>query len=87
MWLRLPEGASATAFSAMAASYGVSVAPGPMFAANGEGDDHLRLVFMQSEATLDQGIQRLGAAWEHFRSMGEFCPEYLDWHKSTQGAT
>lgn len=87
MWLRLPGGASATAFSAIAASYGVSVAPGPMFAANGEGDDHLRLVFMQSEATLDQGIQRLGAAWEHFRSMGEFCPEYLDWQKSTQGAT
>ncbi|MFD4958343.1 PLP-dependent aminotransferase family protein [Microbacterium sp. NPDC058389] len=67
MWARLPVG-SATAFARVAAMRGVSVAGGTEFTASITYDDHIRLPYTAPQPVLQEGVQRLGAAWQEYRA-------------------
>jgi 2-aminoadipate transaminase len=63
VWLRLPEGMTATALAPLAQRHGVEYLPGTQCFANGQGDDAIRLAFSYQPAErLAEGIARLGAA-------------------------
>jgi DNA-binding transcriptional MocR family regulator len=65
LWVRLPHG-SATEFAQVALRHGVSVVPGPVASADGSFGDCLRLPFGQTAAALQEGVQRLAAAWDAY---------------------
>ncbi|WP_082931464.1 aminotransferase class I/II-fold pyridoxal phosphate-dependent enzyme [Rhodococcus qingshengii] len=67
IWIRFPEGLSATDFAALAKRRGVVIAAGPTFSADGSSDDRLRLVFHRPVGEIEQGIQRLANAWQEFQ--------------------
>jgi DNA-binding transcriptional MocR family regulator len=67
MWVRLP-GADATAFAEVAARYGVTVVPGPMCSPTRAFGEYLRLPFVLPPDVLDEGVGRLAAAWDAYRS-------------------
>lgn len=73
LWIRLPQG-DATEFAAVAARYGVTVVAGPAFAADGSQRNHLRLPFVLPEDVLEEGVQRLAAAWQAYVPAGAFAP-------------
>lgn len=63
IWLRLPEGVSATALAPVGLGLGVEVLPGPRCFCDGSGDEYIRLAFSEAPAAdLDAGVTRLGAA-------------------------
>jgi DNA-binding transcriptional MocR family regulator len=66
-WARLPAG-SATAFSRVAARYGVAIAGGREFSSSSVIDDHVRLPFTAPEPLLREAVGRLAAAWRRFRT-------------------
>jgi DNA-binding transcriptional MocR family regulator len=68
LWVRLPDGADAEAFAALAAGHRVSVVPGPAVTAHGTASDRLRLAFVVEPDLLDEGVRRLVAAWADYRS-------------------
>lgn len=59
----LPRG-SASAFARHAARFGVEVAGSRHFGA--ADDRHIRLPFTKPPEALEEGVRRLGRAWEHF---------------------
>ncbi len=64
LWLRLPDGMSATALLAAAERHGVSFLPGNRFYAQPAGDDRLRLSYSMVEpAALAEAARRLRAAF------------------------
>lgn len=63
LWLRLPQGISATDLLAAAEEHGVSFLPGNLFYAKPAGGDRIRLSFSMFEPTvLAEGARRLGQA-------------------------
>jgi DNA-binding transcriptional MocR family regulator len=67
MWLRLPEGYSATATAEKAARLGIDLLPGPTFSSENALDSFIRLAFAASAETLMAGIGGLAAIWHHMR--------------------
>jgi DNA-binding transcriptional MocR family regulator len=68
LWARLPDGSS-TDLAQIAARHGVLIAPGPVMSATGRFDEHVRLPFDYRKETLEQGISRLGHAWQAYRRL------------------
>ncbi len=70
MWLRLPEGVSATALQPVAAQAGVTFAAGPAFYPEAGGDDYVRLNFAaQPPEAIEAGVRRLGNALDQARAL------------------
>jgi 2-aminoadipate transaminase len=64
LWLRLPDGMSATRLLATAEDHGVSFLPGGRFHTGTSGDDRMRLSFSMLEpAVLAEAARRLGQAF------------------------
>ncbi len=68
LWVRLPDGSS-TELAQVAGRHGVLIAPGPVMSATGRFDEHVRLPFGYRQETLEQGIARLGRAWQAYRGV------------------
>ena len=68
LWLRLPYG-SANEFAEVAARHGVAIVPGDLLSAGGYLNDRIRVVYARPFAVLEEGFQRLAAAWAHFRDV------------------
>ncbi len=66
LWVRLPQG-NATHFSQVALRYGVALLPGAVF---GGSDEYTRLPYAQPTATLTEGVERLGQAWQAYVERG-----------------
>ncbi len=62
VWAKLPDGTAASALAARAIDYGVRVAAGPRFGADGGFEHRLRLPFTQPPALLSEALRRLAAA-------------------------
>ncbi|MEV0971254.1 PLP-dependent aminotransferase family protein [Microtetraspora glauca] len=62
LWVRLPC-VDTDRFAALARRYGVAVAPGSLFSADGRHRDRLRLSFALPPPLLDQAVTGLGGAW------------------------
>ncbi|MGW4476696.1 aminotransferase-like domain-containing protein [Nonomuraea sp. NPDC004354] len=62
LWVRLP-GTDTDRFSALTRRYGVAVAPGSLFSADGRHRDRLRLSFALRPELLDQAVAGLTEAW------------------------
>lgn len=61
VWVTLPEGAHASTIAEVAAGRGLLVAEGRLFAADGDGERHLRLSFVNEPAErIRRGIEQLG---------------------------
>ncbi|GEM85804.1 PLP-dependent aminotransferase family protein [Meiothermus granaticius] len=70
LWLRLPEGMSATELFKRSIEQKVAFVPGLPFHANGGGENTLRLSFSQpTETQIQEGIARLGQAVESLLGM------------------
>lgn len=69
IWLRLPEGRSATRLLPLALEEGVEFAPGPRFFPRpGDGERFLRLNFAaQPPEAIEEGVRRLGRALRRLR--------------------
>jgi DNA-binding transcriptional MocR family regulator len=67
IWARLPVG-SATALARLASMRGVAVAGGTEFTASVTYDDHIRLPYTAPEDVLQEGVRRLGEAWQEYRA-------------------
>jgi DNA-binding transcriptional MocR family regulator len=70
LWVRLPYG-SAAEFAQVALRFGVSIVAGPVASADGSFADYLRLPFGRPPAEMQQGIQRLAAAWTAYAPLRE----------------
>ena len=68
LWLKLPWGA-ATEFAPVALRQGVVVIPGPLLSPDGRNNDRIRVMYVQRERVLREGIERLGLAWEAVRGL------------------
>jgi len=66
LWVRLPHG-DAEGLAEVAQRHGVSVVPGPVTSPTGGFSDHLRLVFVQDEDALREGVERLARAFRAAR--------------------
>lgn len=75
LWVKLPQGVSASAFCSLARRFGVDVLAGPTFSSNHGLDDHLRLAFAPDPALVEAGMARLGAVWNNNRSSLLSCKE------------
>jgi len=62
VWAELPPGTSTSALAARAVAYGVRVAAGPRFGADGGFEQRLRLPFTQPPERLAEAVRRLAAA-------------------------
>jgi DNA-binding transcriptional MocR family regulator len=67
LWVRLP-GHDAARFTQYASRFGVSLAAGAIFAADDSCQEFLRIPFLLEEAAITEGVLRLKAAWQEFRS-------------------
>lgn len=62
VWVELPPGADALGLHRLALAQGISVAPGPLFSADGRFARHLRLNYgLDDQAVLLEALARLGA--------------------------
>ncbi|WP_106815213.1 aminotransferase-like domain-containing protein [Microbacterium timonense] len=68
VWARLPVG-SATAMARVAAMRGVAVAGGTEFTASVTYDDHIRVPYTAPPEVLQEGVRRLGEAWQEYRAL------------------
>ena len=68
MWVRLPEGHSATATVEKAARAGIDVLPGPTFSSENALDNFVRVAFAAPAETLISGIDGLAAVWHNMRA-------------------
>jgi DNA-binding transcriptional MocR family regulator len=69
IWLRLPEGVTASALGPVAHRHGVEFLAGPRCFADGSGDDHIRLAFSEEPPErIEQAVARLGAAVRELRA-------------------
>lgn len=64
LWIKLPEGRSATTFSEHARRNGIDILAGPTFSLNSGCDDFLRLSFAtQKPDVVLEGLERLRTLW------------------------
>jgi DNA-binding transcriptional MocR family regulator len=68
LWVRIPAGDVAE-LSELALRRGVAIVPGTVNSPEGRWSDHLRLPFVSSPATMEEGIRRIAEAW------AEYAPE------------
>src|SRR5438093_455313 len=68
LWIRLPAG-DASELAAIALRRGVAIVPGSVNSPEGRWADHIRLPFAADPKTMEDGIQRVAAAW------AEYAPE------------
>lgn len=71
IWVRIPIG-SVAEFAAVARRRGVAVVPGTANSPEGRFHDHLRLPFVGAPEVVEEGIRRLGEAWQ------EYAPDERD---------
>jgi hypothetical protein len=45
------------------------VIPGPLLSPDGRNNDRIRVMYVQRENVLREGIERLGLAWEALRGL------------------
>jgi DNA-binding transcriptional MocR family regulator len=64
-WVELPRPV-ASAFAQVAQRHGVLVVPGPLLSSDEHHQAHLRVSFAPGLALIDEGIERLAAAWAAF---------------------
>lgn len=76
LWVTLPEG-DAREFAQVALRHGVVVIPGPTMSAEGRHTRSIRITFLSNPDTLEAGVQRLGRAWMHYRSIGPSAREQV----------
>lgn len=69
LWVRLPGGASAVEFAAVAMRHGVAVVPGGVSAPEGGGSDRLRIAFGQRPDLVEEGVRRLASAWREWSGL------------------
>jgi DNA-binding transcriptional MocR family regulator len=62
LWVGLPD-ADAVQFSRLAARHGVIVRPGPLASPDGSFRDHIRIACGAEPDRLQEGVDRLAAAW------------------------
>jgi len=68
IWLRLPEGVTASALTPVALRHGMEFLAGTRCFADGSGDDYIRLAFSEEPAArIEQAMRRLGAAVDELR--------------------
>jgi len=65
LWIRLPSGDGGE-FAQVALRHGVGVLPGSQLSATEEHRDHLRLAFVVPLELIDEGVERLVAAWTDY---------------------
>jgi DNA-binding transcriptional MocR family regulator len=70
LWAEL-DAPRSSALAAIADRHGVRIAPGPRFGVDGAFERHLRLPYCLPEATLEDAVTRLAAAW---RAVTEGAP-------------
>lgn len=71
LWVRLPgPSPDAAAFARTARRHGVLVASGDVFTPDQRHRDRLRLMPVQADGDLREGVRRLGRAWESHRAGG-----------------
>jgi DNA-binding transcriptional MocR family regulator len=68
LWLKLPWG-TAREFGQVALRQGLVVIPGPLLSPDGRNNDRIRVMYVQRENVLREGIERLGLAWEALRGL------------------
>jgi DNA-binding transcriptional MocR family regulator len=68
LWARLPDGSS-TDLAQIARRHGVLIAPGPVMSPTGRFDEYVRVPFDYRPVTLEEGIRRLGLAWQAYRAV------------------
>ena len=68
LWIGLPAG-DASELAAIALRRGVAIVPGSVNSPEGRWADHIRLPFAADPKTMEEGIQRVAAAW------AEYAPE------------
>ena len=68
MWVRLPQGSSATAIAEKAARAGIDILPGSTFSSENALDGFVRIAFAVPAETLEAGIEGLAAVWHNVRS-------------------
>lgn len=66
IWAHLPVGSSIE-FAMVAAEHGVEVVPGSNSSPGEAGTGSIRVPFGQPLAVLDDGVERLGHAWQQYR--------------------
>ncbi len=74
LWVRLPVG-DAAGFAQVCERFGVTIVPGPVFAADGAHRDFLRLPFTLPPALLQEGVRRMAAAWRGYLPAAAVLPE------------
>ncbi|KKB12289.1 hypothetical protein VE25_08560 [Devosia geojensis] len=67
LWLRLPEGLSASVVCAAASRDGVDLLPGPTFSISHSFDDHIRIGYAAPRMLIADGIARLGRTIQRLR--------------------
>jgi DNA-binding transcriptional MocR family regulator len=67
LWVKLPEGDSRE-FAQSALRRGAIILPGPAMSATEQHARFIRLPFIAEAETLQEGIRRLGLAWQDYRS-------------------
>jgi DNA-binding transcriptional MocR family regulator len=65
IWVTLPYG-NADEFAEIALRHGVAVVPGPALSVDEGNRRSLRLVFARPERDIEEGIERLAAAWDSY---------------------
>lgn len=65
LWAALPQGNS-TEFARLAQQRGVAIVPGPAMSADANFADCLRLPYVLEPTEIEQGIDRLAAAWSAY---------------------
>ena len=68
VWAQLPDGADAESFSAVAAAFGVNVVAGSAVTTHAGVSDRVRLAFVATPEVIDEGVRRLGDAWQEYRN-------------------
>ncbi|HLZ69494.1 MAG TPA: PLP-dependent aminotransferase family protein [Dehalococcoidia bacterium] len=73
LWVRLPAG-DAAGFAQVCERFGVTIVPGPVFAADGVHRDCLRLPFTLPPELLQEGVRRMAAAWRGYVPAASVLP-------------
>jgi DNA-binding transcriptional MocR family regulator len=65
LWVRLPAG-DAAGFAQVCERFGVTIVPGPVFAADGAHREYIRLPFTLPPEQLQEGVRRMATAWQSY---------------------
>jgi DNA-binding transcriptional MocR family regulator len=74
LWVQLPNGSS-TRLAARVERDGVSLAPGPVFTAEGGSDSWLRIPYTKPEDQLATAVERMAVAWKEVQGEARVASE------------